>query len=160
MSQATRSYFYNVDASGDLYHDGTRLQDRAFLDFFFRRLRANTTGTEAAFPWISPCGPEMNFVRAVGTPIIFDRLIAGETQDMLGFNHTSLTLPFEPGTLRLSPSGALLHPARPDAGIPFGRLNSKLMLELAANIEEDRGNYILTYRDRPFPIRQDSDDRN
>ena len=148
----TRRYFYEIDSGGWLYHDGTRLEDRAFLDFFFRRLRPNASGEFPNFDWISPCGSELNFVRCVGTPIVFDRLTAHGPQDILGFNHTSLTVPFEPGGLRVSETGALLHPARPDAGIPLGRLSTGLMLELSAGIEVLDENYVLTYAGRSYPI--------
>ncbi|MEQ9365296.1 MAG: DUF4505 family protein [Leptospirales bacterium] len=158
MPRPTRNYFYEIDPAGYLYHDGTQLVDRAFLDFFFRRLRANSGGEAREYPWVSPCGPEMNFVRAAGAPIVFDRLVADGPQDMLGFNHTSLRVVFEPERLRVSPEGALLHPARPEAGIPCGRLHGNPLMELSANITEDQGNYILTYGGRRFPILPGSED--
>lgn len=148
MSQATRSYFYEIDPAGYLYHDSTQLDDRTFLDFFFQRLRVNITEQFPEFSWVSPCGREMNFVRARETPIVFDRLIADEPHDMLGFNHTSLTIPFEPDGLRVSAHGGLFHPARPEAGIALGRLHTNLVLQLSANIAEEAGNYILTHRRR------------
>ena len=144
MPPPTRRYFYEIDLNGSLYHDRTRLTDRAFLDFFFRQLRANTTGEEPGYPWYSPCGVEWNFVRASETPIVFDRLHAQSSHDILGFNHTSLTVPFAPEQLRVSEHGALYHPARPAAG----RLHTHLVLQLADQIQEEAGNYILTYRGR------------
>ena len=138
-----RRYYYELDASGSLYHDRTLLKDRDFLDFFFRRLRANDTGEEADYPYLSVCGREWNFVRGPWPPLVFDRWSDNE---QLAYNGTSLSVPFTPEHLRHSAGGALLHPARPEDGLPYGRLHSHLLLELAPHLEESGDNYILTYR--------------
>ncbi len=41
MARPVREYFYEVDLSGRLFHDGTELSEPRFLDFFFKRLRDN-----------------------------------------------------------------------------------------------------------------------
>ncbi|KJE96919.1 hypothetical protein, variant [Capsaspora owczarzaki ATCC 30864] len=66
-SKFTRQYFYFVDHHGQLFLDDVKIKnfvtcfkDKVFLDFFFRRLRRNTTGlyTEV-FPYVSMCGREV-----------------------------------------------------------------------------------------------------
>ncbi len=42
-----REYFYRIDASGRLSHEGSELSDPAFLDFFFSRLVPNKPGPTA-----------------------------------------------------------------------------------------------------------------
>ena len=49
--------------------------DKKFLEFFFKRVKPNTTGRyEADFPYVSPCGREMNYVRCDDLPIVFTHL--------------------------------------------------------------------------------------
>ena len=50
--------------------------DAKFLTFFFRRVRANQTGRyEGDFPYVSPCGPEMNYIRCDDLPVVFTHLL-------------------------------------------------------------------------------------
>lgn len=50
--------------------------DKAFLAFFFKRLRENKTGRyEDTFPYISPCGPEINYVRCDDLPIVYTHIL-------------------------------------------------------------------------------------
>lgn len=60
----------------------TSLKSAKFLDFFWRNLKpnkANKPGSEGGrlhpeYPWLSPCGKEMNFVKAADVPIVFHTL--------------------------------------------------------------------------------------
>ena len=83
-----RRYFYNVDLQGRLFLEetlpkniATSIKDDRFLDFFFRRVRpilpkeeallaAHNIGCEE-YPFVSPCGKELNFIRPAATPIVF-----------------------------------------------------------------------------------------
>lgn len=50
--------------------------DKKFLEFFFKRVKVNTSGRyEAEFPYISPCGRETNYVRCDDLPIVFSQLL-------------------------------------------------------------------------------------
>jgi hypothetical protein len=93
------------------------LKDGRFLDFFFRRLRQTTKeeadclrncGIEAAeYPFVSPCGRELNFVRPAATPIVFHSLTADRSQLVYG---GSLVIPFDPTRLAISnKTGRLYH---------------------------------------------------
>jgi len=130
-SEFQREYFYSIDKKGRLSHDGTELTDETFLDFFYERLKQNDTGVHAEYPFVSPCGHEMNFVRVTegGSPIVFTRLDAGRL-----FYAPSLFVEFDPDALRFAGSAAdaLLHPS-PVGG--YGRLRSDLVMELSQCIE-------------------------
>lgn len=72
-----RTYYYFVDTHGRLYlHDtkprtiATCLKDNKFLDFFWKRLQMNSGQLVSAtsFPYVSPCGAELNFVQCADTP--------------------------------------------------------------------------------------------
>lgn len=73
-----RQYFYHVDLLGRLFLEDavpknvtTCLKSEKFLNFFFSRLRANNTGLHEEYPLVSPCGREMNFIKAEDTGIVF-----------------------------------------------------------------------------------------
>ncbi|KAF9578115.1 hypothetical protein BGW38_006256 [Lunasporangiospora selenospora] len=73
-----RPYFYFIDIHGQLFLQDTRpknltscFKDLRFLDFFYTRLRANTTPYFPEYAWQSPCGKEINFVEAADTPVVF-----------------------------------------------------------------------------------------
>ena len=52
------------------------LTDKKFLAFFFRRIKPNTTDRyQGEFPYISPCGPEINYIRCDDLPIVFTHLL-------------------------------------------------------------------------------------
>ncbi len=48
--------------------------------FFFSQLKANTTGRHPEYPYISPCGKEMNFILPADKPVVFDALSDDGTQ--------------------------------------------------------------------------------
>ncbi len=115
-----RQYFYFLDRDGILYHEGTALTDPKFLNFFFKNLRPNTTGFfEDRYPFVSPCGKEMNFLQPEDTPIVFSRLENGAL-----FYAPTLSVPFEPEQLRFSDEGILYHPAPVGQ---WGRIHSRIL---------------------------------
>ena len=72
-----RQYYYFVDTHGRLYLYDTKprtiatcLKDAKFLDFFWKRLQPNVGPLVSAssFPYVSPCGAELNFVQCADTP--------------------------------------------------------------------------------------------
>ena len=79
-----REYFYFLDHNGWLYLADTRMKnftsrykDEAFLDFFFARLSENNTGRHHDYPYVSPCGRELNFFKCDDTPIVFHSIVEG-----------------------------------------------------------------------------------
>jgi len=140
-----REYFYDVDLGGRLFHDGGELTEPRFLDFFFKRLCANDTGRFPAYPFLSPCAGELNFVRAQDRPIVFHKL-SGE--DLV--HAASLRERFDAAELRVSGAGRLYHPAAVGG---FGLLHSHLALMLGESIREANGGYVLRWQDEDHRIR-------
>lgn len=85
-----RAYLHTVDHLGQVFLADTKIRnftsnikEASFLDFFYKRLRPNegdALGPDAAglraegYSFVSPCGPEMNFVRPDITPLVFQKL--------------------------------------------------------------------------------------
>jgi hypothetical protein len=110
-----RCYFYNVDLQGRLFLEetlpknvATSIKAPKFLDFFFRRLRSVTEADKEwmkehdipteDYPFVSPCGKELNFVRPAATPIVFHSLVhnhdSGDRQLVFG-GGDKLVQPFD-----------------------------------------------------------------
>lgn len=93
QQQQRRCYFYNVDLQGRLFLEetfpkniATSIKDERFLDFFFRRVRSCDDDTKMQdfmrqheipiqdYPFVSPCGKELNFIRPAASPLVFHTL--------------------------------------------------------------------------------------
>src|SRR5688500_12040467 len=57
---------YQVEPRGPTY-----IRDVKFLNFFFRQVRQNPHDNADAWPWLSPCGKELNYLRCAATPIVY-----------------------------------------------------------------------------------------
>lgn len=121
-----RSYFYTIDKRGRVLHGDTEITDKRFLHILYRLMAANETGEYAEYPFVSPCGKEMNYVRAEDTAVVFHRIKDGKL-----YYAPDVYVPFRPETLRFSGDGVLYHEA-PVGGL--GRLDAALALELSALI--------------------------
>ncbi|CAI8021449.1 UPF0598 protein C8orf82 homolog [Geodia barretti] len=83
ISPRTREYFYYIDHQGQLFLDDTRVKnfitcfkDKKFLEFFFKRVKINTSGRyESEFPYVSPCGRETNYICCDDLPVVFSQLL-------------------------------------------------------------------------------------
>jgi hypothetical protein len=96
----------------------TSIKDAKFLDFFFRRLQPLRSRDEdlmngrdilkSQYPYVSPCGKELNFVRPAATPIVFHSLQGDEL-----FYAGAMVQPFEEKHLAISrETGKLYHRLR------------------------------------------------
>ncbi|XP_037580228.1 UPF0598 protein CG30010 [Dermacentor silvarum] len=144
----SREYFYFIDHQGMLFLDDSRMKnftscfkEKKFLEFFFRRLRHNDTGKyEAEFPFISPCGREMNFVHCDDVPFVFTHIVQlpeeSKQPGSKGFllhNHAGnlLKVEFTPQHLCMpAGTGRVYHPAPERAG-GVGLVRSLLAIELS-----------------------------
>jgi Domain of unknown function (DUF4505) len=142
-----REYFYTVNSAGELYHDGTRLTDPSFLSFFFKRIRLNTSDRHTTFRYVSPCGAELNYVDAADAPFLFRTL----RDNQLWIHGTTLSVPFAPAELAVSPAGGLYHPG---PGAVPGRVAGAPLAELAEQIEAQDDGYVLTWEGQAVPLRQ------
>ena len=68
--------------------------DKKFLEFFFKRVKLNASGRyEREFPYVSPCGREMNYIRCDDLPIVFSQLLDANHQvieDVAGYGGSSV----------------------------------------------------------------------
>lgn len=115
-------------------------KDKQFLEFFFKRLRRNTSGRyEESFPFISLCGRERNFIRCDDLPIVFTHLLNDGQQLSYGYTGDKLVFPFTPEHLYMSPNtGRVYHPAEQKyEGIAL--IRSKLAIELSKGFEFEAG---------------------
>ncbi|KAK3270212.1 hypothetical protein CYMTET_21379, partial [Cymbomonas tetramitiformis] len=121
----SREYFYHIDLHGRLYLEevqpkniATCLKDLRFLDFFFRQLRSSKGFPHSEiYPFVSPCGRELNFITADDTPLVYHTLsqiqanessVSTDTQLIYG---GSLSERFFPGAVRMcGETGRLYHP--------------------------------------------------
>lgn len=119
-----RTYFYIIDCRGRLFLDGTKnqnyatsLRNKIFLNFFYKQLRADNNHIHPEFPYVSPCGKELNFVRCedITAATAFSELVKGSGEN--SFNSFSLRIgasdlmqTFDPNKLRISrENGHLYH---------------------------------------------------
>lgn len=132
-----REYFYYVDLHGRLYLDddaesaelsavrtrpkvfniATCLKEPKFLDFFFKQMRLNELETKhkaAGYGHVSPCGRELNFVRAADTAVVFSRL----EHNRLFFAPT-LSVEYEMTALTISDTGRSIAHVEHDPQIAY-----------------------------------------
>ena len=132
------------------------LADKKFLAFFFRRLRANSTGRfEDDFPYVSPCGPETNYVHCDDLPVVFTHLLdhnkkviedipahadilaqsgkSGLESELLSYGGTGdlLTVPFQPDKLSMLPGTGRIYHAGPSSAGGVGLVKSSLAIQLS-----------------------------
>lgn len=119
-------------------------KDKHFLAFFMSRLGRNDIipARYPAFPYLSLCGRERNFVRCADRPVVFTELLQkSDASYHLCCNHLgeSHSVPFHPQFLSMNPhSGRVYYPGvREDLGI--GLVKSSLAMELSKGFEFESG---------------------
>lgn len=88
------------------------LLEKGFLRFFFRRLKLDTCHKYNAFPFVSPCGKEMNYVRCDDVPVVITKVLTVDDKTLLSYNNGEdrLVLPFQPESLCMPPgTGRIYH---------------------------------------------------
>ncbi|KAI9209404.1 uncharacterized protein BJ171DRAFT_486898 [Polychytrium aggregatum] len=171
-----REYFYHVDCHGQLFLEDithknftTCFKNREFLNFFYARLQPNTIqrsldrdGKTVEYPFISPCGREMNFVTVEDSPIVFYDIDMERDQLKWGGSFES---PFEPAVLYLSNQGRLYHPS-PKAELytvfqkegelieypPLTLIRSSVVSRIFGE-SMDWENLELTWKGKVFPVK-------
>ena len=117
--------------------------DKKFLKFFFKRLKQNVQGSyREDFPYISPCGREMNYIRCEDVPIVFASIVEDPEggQSLPGLLTYSgigegMTVLFYPEKVCMLPeSGRIYHPAPEKVG-GVGLIKSSLAIEISPHFE-------------------------
>jgi hypothetical protein len=121
-SEPVRCYFYNIDLHGRLFLEetmpkniATSIKDVKFLDRFVGRIQKPTEKHRNFmkyhdipiydYPFVSPCGKELNLIRPAATPIVFHSI----DRDQLIFAG-SKRQSFDPAKLAISEhTGRLYH---------------------------------------------------
>ncbi|GAX17431.1 hypothetical protein FisN_5Hu079 [Fistulifera solaris] len=121
-SEPVRCYFYNIDLYGRLFLEetmpkniATSIKDERFLDLFFGRIQKPTEKHQELmkqkeipihdYPFVSPCGRELNFIRPAATPLVFHSI----EKEHLIFAGNKRQL-FDPANLAISErTGRLYH---------------------------------------------------
>lgn len=113
-------------------------KEKKFLEFFFKRIRMNTTGRyQEEFPFLSLCGRERNFIRCDDVPIVYTNVVKIDNADFLSFGYAGdlLKAKFMPEKIYMLPStGRVYHPAEDKYG-GVGLVKSKLAIEFSKNFE-------------------------
>lgn len=154
-SPKVREYFYYIDHQGQLFLDDTKVKnfitcfkDKQFLKFFFKRLKQNKTSRfEEDFPFISPCGLEINYIRCDDVPVVFATIIedadgGSRSPGLLTYSGIgeTLTFPFQPEKVCMLPeSGRIYHPGPEKVG-GVALIKSSLAIELSPHFEYQKGN--------------------
>jgi len=137
-----RCYFYNIDLQGRLFLEehmpkniATSIKDTRFLDFFYKRLQrvddkmriwmeANDVVPVTDYPFVSPCGRELNFVRPAATPVVFHSLMSSTAVQSDDANDHQQQLVF---------GGNMLEPFDEQKGIAISRVNGRLYHRLTTH---------------------------
>jgi hypothetical protein len=177
-----RVYFYQVDLRGRLFldspnllrrNDATCLKSKEFLDFFFTRIvhcqdesiaqkcekfpiwkEAIRLFTQE-YPWISPCGKELNLIKAEDTPIVFKDLVPSlkhpeEEEDLLyGGN---LREQFKPERLFVGKQTERVYYTR-ESGIEYGLIHADLAQRFSKGFVPEGDNPFWEYRNHKYPLR-------
>ncbi|TDH68992.1 hypothetical protein CCR75_000921 [Bremia lactucae] len=153
-----RRYFYYIDLQGRVFLEdtlpkniATSLKSAKFLRFFFSQIRRNRTSQckikdeedFLEYPFRSPCGKEMNFIKCADRPFVFEDLHRDDSRGkwMLTFGGGELKMPFLPETLRISVStGRLYHDVQtkfvaPGTSEGVALIRSQLAVELGKHID-------------------------
>lgn len=117
--------------------------DKVFLKFFFKRLKVNKSGRFAEdFPYISRCGPEINYVRCENKPIVYTDVVEDEkggSSLVVNGIGDKLMWPFEPQKLCMLPrNGRVYHPAPNRVG-GAGILKTSLAIEISSCFSFENG---------------------
>ncbi|OQS04153.1 hypothetical protein THRCLA_03593 [Thraustotheca clavata] len=141
---AKRNYFYYVDLQGQLFLEdmvpkniATSLKSPKFLKFFFHMLRPHRS-TDLQFvnefleyPYRSPCGPEMNYIKAADTPIVVTELHQLKTIK----TNADVEYAFDPKKLAISTTtGRLYHYLETKYVSEYCLVRSHIAGEIAASI--------------------------
>ncbi|CAM9826396.1 unnamed protein product, partial [Heterosigma akashiwo] len=198
-SKQRKCYFYTVDLQGRLFLEqtlpkniATSLKDEKFLNFFFSNIRRQIekdrmillqTDADPSiandYPFVSPCGFELNFIRPADSPIVFhdlqkdsdDDVEMGRKSLIFGGN---LSQPYSPRCLAMSmKTGRLyhelictsgeqtpltpLHRKQSDLSCPeYGLIKSTVAICIADAIVEGEGfgnDFVCSETGNKFPLK-------
>lgn len=165
-----RHYFYYIDLQGRLFLENsvpkniaTSLKSEKFLTFFFRQLKPTRGGSFPTswardYPFCSPCGKEMNFIKCADKPFVFQELQNNGDHWILTYGSGNQQQTFDPSALVMCEhKGRLYHPIvnkkiRSHAQ-EFGLIKSHLAIELGPHMEMVRDSQLcFRWQNQVYPI--------
>ncbi|RHZ16012.1 hypothetical protein DYB37_010108, partial [Aphanomyces astaci] len=112
------------------------------------------------YPYISPCGSEMNYIKAADTPVVFTELKQPDCDDGTWTLVTNAghEVEFHPSNVAMSPAtNRLYHWIQTKHLSLFGLLKSHVAVEVSQFIDfHDDGHHVLTWHDQAYPLSQDT----
>ena len=117
------------------------ISEKAFLEFFFKRLRLNEMDQYPEFPYLSPCGRERNFIRCDDKAIVYTHIIEKEESDLLSYGGAAdkLCVLFEPSKICMLPeTGRIYHPASAHIG-GVGLIKSSIAIAISKYFDFENG---------------------
>ncbi|OQR80769.1 hypothetical protein ACHHYP_17219 [Achlya hypogyna] len=144
-----RNYFYYVDLQGQLFLEdmvpkniATSLKSPKFLKFFFHQLRPHAATdlqyvpAFLEYPFRSPCGPEMNYIKVADTPVVVTELQKrGDSWSLTTNADPERTVPFDPTLLAISATtGRLYHWVETKYIQGYGLVKSQVAVDIAGSI--------------------------
>ena len=142
-----------------LTNEPIKIPDKKFLKFFFERLKLNDKDAyKDEFPFMSPCGVEMNFIKCEELPTVYNKIITFDQaknfkplekqlkvsephyNGYLLYAGDQLWTPFEPSKLSVNPeSGRVYHPCEKHLG-GVALIASALATELSSHFHYPQNN--------------------
>ncbi|CAI4222184.1 unnamed protein product [Auanema sp. JU1783] len=139
-----REYFYYISHEGFLFLDDSRMKnftaayrDQAFLNFFYKNLRLNTTERyQDSFKYMSKCGRENNYLRCDDRPVVYTAFSKDSSSLLIG--GSSISVDFQPDQLFMLENGRLYHPSPFDT---FGLVKATIADTLFPSFTFDKEGY-------------------
>jgi len=159
-----RQYFYFIDHQGMLFLDDARMKnftscfkEKKFLKFFLKRVKLNSKDNRGEWPYVSPCGDEMNYIRCDDLPIVYQAIVydGGVPYLSWGDELGLLKFPLDVSGIAMCPlSGRVYHPAPLRQG-SIGLMKSKLAIELSNNFVFEENAALpsaIIWKNQHFPL--------
>lgn len=141
-----RTWHYWIDAEGQLWHEGSDLEDPGLLNFFMRKMETLPDGRFHVL-----CQGEDCFITAEDVPYVIQNIQVSPDQIEVIFPG-AYREKLDPSTLRVG-TGNVLY-CRVREGKFRARFNRKSYLELAKQVQFDakKNTYSLTIGQKTYPI--------
>lgn len=135
-----------------------RILDQKFLEFLYKNLKLNTTGTYVKqFPYLSLCGREKNFIGCEDLPFVITNL--NNKKNILYVNNVeTLNCLFDPKLIYVHHNGRFYYPLTGKlATFPtsIALFKSSVSIELFESIREDRlKEKFFTYKAQSYKLHE------
>jgi len=143
----TRTYYYKIDADGQVWHDKSLINDRSALKIFFTHLK-KIKGKE----YISLCQGETNYFEAEDAPVVIHKIDIQKDHIKI-YWQGDLKEDLNPQTLRVGHDNILYCQVKNKT--LDARFDRKTYLELTKEITYDKPTqtYNLKIGPTPYPIK-------